>query len=161
MDPRVRATPAELADQFRWGQQAFDKMIQAREAVLQIQALQAALDKVHAASNSNLTSATKSAEEKSGRILTGGERGRDQGLRTASRSLTIVLTAIESADRTPPSQVIELYRQAEKVLEGRLAEWNSFKQSVLPDLNRQLRSAGMPAVQLSMLEQEAQDSLSK
>jgi photosystem II stability/assembly factor-like uncharacterized protein len=161
MDPRVRATPTELSEQFRWGQRAFEKMIQAREAVLQIQALQLALDKAHANGNSGIATTVKSAQEQSGRILTGGERGRDQGMQSASRSLTIVLAAIESADRTPPSQVIELFRQAEKTLQGRLAEWNAFKQSTLPDLNRQLQSVGMPAIQLSMLEQEAQESLSK
>lgn len=160
MDPRIRATPAELQDQFRWGQRAFDKVIEGRQGVLQIQALQLALDKIHS-SEASLTAAVKTAQENSGRILTGAELGRDQGLQTASRSFSIVLSAVESADRTPPAQVIELYRQSETILQARLAEWNRFKKNTLPDLNRRLQSAGLAVIQLSMLEEAARESLSK
>ncbi|MBV8068472.1 MAG: hypothetical protein JO270_01105, partial [Acidobacteriaceae bacterium] len=151
MDPRVTATSAELEDQFQWAEQAFDAMMEAKNNVAQLQALQVALGKVHASSGQgSLAAAIKAAQEKSGSILTGGDLGREQGLQSSSRALSIVLSAVESADRTPPAQVIELYRQSTKVLQARLAEWNAMKQKFLPALNRQLQSAGQPAIQLAM-----------
>ncbi len=160
MDPRIRATASELQDQFRWGQLSFDKMIQAREGVMQIQALQQVLEKVQP-NDAALVNQLKMAKEASERILNGGDLGRNQGLQSVSRSLTIVLGSVESQDRTPPSQVIELYREADTILQARLAEWNKFKRDSLPALNRQLQSAGQPAIQLSMLKKAAQESLSK
>jgi hypothetical protein len=35
------------------------------------------------------------------------------------------------------------------------------KKSALPELNRQLQSVGLPAIEISRLEREAEDSLSR
>ncbi|MBV8553079.1 MAG: hypothetical protein JOY54_17420 [Acidobacteriaceae bacterium] len=164
MDSRIHATPADLAEQFHWARRAFDDMVQARESVLQLKALQTSLDKLRGQIGSDqqrLLASVSAAKDKSGAILDGGKEGPEKGLQSASRSLTIVLSAIESADRTPPSQVIELYRESAVVLKARLAEWTQLKVAVVPELNRQLQSAGFAPVQLSMLEQVAEESLSK
>ncbi len=164
MDSRVRATPAELGEQFRWAQQAFNDMVEARKSVLQIQSLQEELDKAHSrspAGEQSLAAAIATAKEDAASILTGGKHGPEQGLQTASRSLTAVLSALESADRTPPSQVIDLYQKSVIVLKSRLAEWTALKQNVMPKLNRQLQSAGQPAIQLARIEEAAEESLSR
>ena len=163
MDPRSRLSSAGLALQFQWAQRAFDDMIRARKAAGELKALQAQLVKDEARSASNnraLLEAIAAVSQKAGVILSGAEKGSETGLDFVSRALTSALNSIESADRVPPSQVIALYRDSAKILEARLADWNSLKSS-LPQLSRQLRDAGLDAIQLSRLEEETEESLAK
>ncbi len=164
MDPRCRATSAELAAQFRWAQRAFEGMIVARKSLSEVRGLQGQLEKAKSQLGPNqvqtLTEIAKAAN-KAKQIVTGSDPSADEGLQFASRGLTIALNSLESADRTPPSQVIALYLQAARTLKARLADWTAFKKSTLPLLNRQLRSAGLPAIEVSKLEQQAEDSLSR
>jgi hypothetical protein len=164
MDPRCHATYAELVLQFRWAQRAFEDMISARKSLAEIKRLQAQLDKAKsqiAPDQAGALSQIKLIESRVNRILTAGDPASDEGLQFAARGLTVALSSLESADRTPPSQVIALYKQASRILKARLSDWNAFKSSVLPELNRQLRSAGLSAIEISRLEREAEDSLSR
>jgi photosystem II stability/assembly factor-like uncharacterized protein len=151
LDPRDPATPAELAQQFHWGKLAFEKMATARRAVREIQALQSQSDALKGKLPPNaqrLADALTNTSKQAGDILTGGTQGPEQGLEYASRGLTVALTAIESADRTPPSQVIELYAQSAKLAASRLAQWQKLKVS-LAQLNRELSQVGLQPVDLS------------
>ncbi len=164
MDPRCHATYAELALQFHWAQRAFEDMITARESLAELKGLQAQLDKAKsqiAPSQTGTLSAINSVADRANRILTRGDPASNQGLQFAARGLTVALSSLESADRTPPSQVIALYLQASKTLKARLAEWKAVKTAALLDLNRQLRSVGLPAIEISRLEREAEESLSR
>ena len=151
LDPRDPATPAELAQQYHWGRLAFEKMVAARRAVREIQALQSQSDALKAklpSDQQSLANALSNTTKQAGDILTGGPQGSEQGLEYASRGLTVALTAIESADRTPPSQVIELYQQSAKLAASRLAQWQKLKAS-LAQLNRELSQAGLKPIDLS------------
>ncbi|HEY7302927.1 MAG TPA: hypothetical protein VH601_02345 [Bryobacteraceae bacterium] len=164
MDPRSHATAAELAAQFQWARRTFEDMIAAKKSVAEITGLQNGLAKAKSHIAGRVAPALvqiNTADDKLSQILTGDHDSPDQGLEFANRALTAALTSLESADRTPPSQVIALYLQASRTLKARLADWTAFKHSTLPALNGQLRSAGLPAIQISELEQEAEDSLAR
>ncbi|HEX7362780.1 MAG TPA: hypothetical protein VF283_20000 [Bryobacteraceae bacterium] len=146
MDPRVHATQAELADQFRWGKLTFEKMIAARKAIAQVQALQAqcaAAKKKLTTGKLALIAAIDNTSRRAGEILSG-----KKGLHQASSELTVALNSIEGAARTPPSQVIALYRQAAHLAALRLADWQRLRGS-LGALNRQLRAAGLAPIHIS------------
>ena len=164
MDPRCRATAAELAAQFRWAQRAFEEMIVARKSVAEVKGLQAQLESAKAQiapDQASTLNQIKAAAEKADQILSGAETTADQGLQSASRGLTVALSSLESADRNPPSQVIALYLQSSRTLKARLADWAAFKRSALANLNQQLRSDGLPAIEISRIEEQAEQSLSK
>ncbi len=164
MDPRSHATSAELAAQFRWAQRAFEDMIVAQKSVAEIKGLEAQLENAKArltSEQARTLAEIKMAQEKAYRILMGNTGTPEQGLQYASRGLTITLRSLESADRMPPSQVIALYLQASRTLKARLADWAAFKKSALAGLNQQLRSAGLPAIEISLLEEQAEESLSR
>jgi photosystem II stability/assembly factor-like uncharacterized protein len=164
IDPRCHATYAELVLQFRWAQRAFEDMITARKSVAELKGFEAQLDKAKskiAPGQTRTLSAVNSAADRANEILTGGDAASDQGLQFAAHSLTVALNSLEGADRTPPSQVIALYQQASKALKARFADWSALKKSAIPELNRQLRSVGLPAIEISQLEQEADESLSR
>ncbi|MGH9638617.1 MAG: hypothetical protein ACRD3Y_01025, partial [Bryobacteraceae bacterium] len=61
--------------------------------------------------------------------------------------LTVALNSIEGAARTPPSQVIALYRQAAHLAALRLADWQKLHGS-LTALNRQLQAAGLAPINI-------------
>jgi hypothetical protein len=162
MDPRSRATASELAAQFRWAQRAFDDMVTARIALAEIKGLQTKLEQVKSQAGAQpLAREIDRASNGVQRIVKGSDPSDDNGLEAASHGLTVALRSIESADRTPPSQVIALYREASTKANAAIKKWNAFKQSVLPALNQALRSAGLGAIQISRIEEEAQESLSR
>jgi photosystem II stability/assembly factor-like uncharacterized protein len=103
MDPRAHVTTAELTQQFQWAQRVFEDMILVRKALAEI----------------------RSANNPNSRDI-----GHD--LESINRALTIALNAIEGADRTPPSQVLELYRETAKTVKARLADWNTLRRNTHP-----------------------------
>ena len=113
MDPRCRATSAELAEQFRWAQRAFEDMIIARKALAETTNASHKSDGV--------------AKAQLAAILEDRKGSAGSGLQSVSRNLTVVLTSLEGADRRPPSQVIALYEQSSRTLKARIADWNSWK----------------------------------
>jgi len=149
MDPRSRATRAELMAQFDWAQRTFRDLVIARKTGEQIEALQAQVAKLSGEKSRQVADAIKAASDAAGNILTGGASKPEEGLQAATRGLNAAFNALESADRTPPSQVIALYEQSAKTLKDRLADWQAVKERTLPALNQQLRDAGLPTVQIS------------
>jgi hypothetical protein len=164
MDPRTHVTSAVLAIQFRWAQRAFEDMIRARKAAAELHGFQEQIDKERAQlkpDQNSLSNALAAAGKQSGTLLTGTKQGSDDGMQALSRQLTVVLNSLESADRLPPAQLIELYRQAAAMLKTRVAAWDEMKRTVLPALNRQLQDAGMTPIQIAEIEQEAEESLAR
>ena len=142
MDPRCRASKLELLEQFRWAQRVFEDLVVARRTVAQIQALEAELHKRSEQKSPATEEAIKTAIQTAGEIRTGGTAKPEQGLEAATRGLTAAFTALEGADRTPPSQVVALYRESATILKARLSEWAEFKARTLTALNTQIQAAG-------------------
>jgi photosystem II stability/assembly factor-like uncharacterized protein len=163
MDPRSHATNDQLAAQFDLAQRAFEDMIQALKAVGEITALRTELSKKSAGGKlpADLSASIAGVDKQANAILTGPPPATDQGLRAASLGLTVTLSVVEGADRTPPSQAQELYNQSARTLKTRLAEWQTLKAGHLAKLNQQLRQAGLAEIQISELAEEAEDSLAK
>jgi len=93
--------------------------------------------------------------------MTGGKAGPEEGLRYTAAGLTAALGAVESADRTPPSQVRALYAECLAPLRRELEKWKTVESDALPKLNQQLKDAGLAPVQIAALEREAEESLAK
>ena len=103
MDPRSVATAAELKEQFFWAQKVYISMAEAETAIAKL----TEMDKVR---HKDLIAA----------------------LQVLSRSLSGLLSALESADRTPPSQVIAAYRETMQKLAPRLEEARRLSASASP-----------------------------
>ncbi|HZS54241.1 MAG TPA: hypothetical protein VFA65_07540, partial [Bryobacteraceae bacterium] len=116
MDPRSKATQAELLTQLQWAQRAFNDLIAARQAASKIN------DVEHRLSDESHDRALKKIAE---------------GFNSLTEAFTFALNAIESADRAPTSQAIQLYQDSAKLLHSRLVEWNSFEQTLLPRPHQQ------------------------
>jgi len=109
MDPRSVATAAELAEQFKWAQAVYVSMTEANRTIANLTAL---------ASQTGDASRKARCQE-----VLAGKRD-NPGLQSIARTLNALLGALESADRTPPSQVISAYRETAEKLTVRLKEAN-------------------------------------
>jgi hypothetical protein len=164
MDPRSSATKAELAEQFDLASRVFDDMIRAKKAFAaatalrtQLESIRTKLDSSHAALGEPVGALSAEVND----LVTGGKAGPEEGLRYTAAGLTSALNAVESADRTPPSQVRALYAECLAPLRRELEKWKALEGEALPKLNQQLKDAGLAPVQVAELEREAEESLAK
>jgi hypothetical protein len=94
-------------------------------------------------------------------MLRGGSGSQEQGLQGAYSDLTSALRVVESGDRTTPSQAIAVYDQASQQIKARMSEWTTFKQTRLPELNRQLRQANLTPIAVAEIAPDADFVLSQ
>lgn len=153
MDPRSRATTAELVPQFDWAQRVFKDLLLARRTVAQIEAVQAQLGAQLGANPQGRPQAIvdtgKAVAATAGEILAGNKEKPDDGLQSTVRNLTAVFNALETADRTPPSQVIALYAESHRDLTARLADWQALRRGSLASLNQRLQEAGLAVIRIA------------
>ena len=150
MDPRSFATPEILQQQLQLGQQIYAETLEARHALAAIISLQKQLadrQQKLGGKDSELKSALAEAQSEIGRILTNQEPAQEEqagGLRDAFTNLASALRVVESGDRGVPSQAIAVYKEASQRVKARIAEWTTFKQTRLPQLNQQLSKKNLP-----------------
>jgi hypothetical protein len=93
-----------------------------------------------------------------------GERttpGSISGLESAGTGLGAALRVVEGSDRTVPSQVVDLYREANQVATAGIAAWTQLKGSRLAKLNEALQKAGVAPIQISAIEREVDYLMSR
>ena len=138
MDPRSQATTAELNAQFRWSQRVFEDMVTTRKVIAEINKLKHELTSAETrpgtGEQSYLHESILSTQKTVGEILDGPDSEKKSGLESVNRGLTIALTSIDGADRTPPSQVIALAQDSRREIKVYLAKWTEFKRTSLPNL---------------------------
>jgi photosystem II stability/assembly factor-like uncharacterized protein len=159
MDPRSSATPAILAQQFELGKRIFDETVQARRAMAEINSVQKQLTQIQAsaaAPSTETKTALAEAQSFLGKIMHGQENPQQQGqgLQDAYRDIASALRVVENGDRTTPSQAIAVYEQSSRQIKARIAEWTTFKDTRLPELNQQLRQSNLKPIAIAEIEQE-------
>jgi photosystem II stability/assembly factor-like uncharacterized protein len=165
MDPRSPATPDVLWQQFELGKKIFDETIQARRAVAEISSVQKQVARVQqfAVQNPELKSALREAQSSLAKILTNKEHPQEQGqgLADAYKNLASALRVVEGGDRAVPTQAVALYMESSQQIKGRISEWASFKQTQLPELNKQLRNANLTPIAITDIEQKLESTISR
>ncbi len=151
MDPRSPATPEILAQQQKLGLQIYAEAIRARKTLAQMDTVSkklAALKPELQTSHPGLLAQITAVESAMKAIRSGmpGPPGTISGLASASSALASALRVVESGDRAAPSQALEVYRLAEKAAKASLSEWQKLQPGALGQLNRSLRSQGLPTV---------------
>lgn len=148
MDPRSAATPQELEQQLKLGQQIFNEAMSGRRILAEINSAQKQLDGLQPriAGHTDLAASTTEARQKIKDILSGNGNAGSMGLATANVGLGAALRVVESSDRTIPSQALEVFQAASAALKSATNDWNAFKKSVLSRLNQQLEKENLPPI---------------
>jgi hypothetical protein len=139
MDPRSTATPAELDDQYKLGQEMFIAAMRARRALAEIHSVQAKLDAPQGGSHAD--GGASEVQDAIKKILKGNAApAGPMGLETASGTLASVLRVVESGNRTVPSQAMAVFDEADRAARQRIGEWERIKKDRLPQLDEKLKA---------------------
>jgi photosystem II stability/assembly factor-like uncharacterized protein len=166
MDPRSPATPETLQQQVKLGLQIFAEALEARREQAEISSLQKKLSDIQqklGEQNPELKSALAQAQSEIGKIATnkGADPGQPPGLQEAYTGLASALQVVESGDRAAPAQATALYEESSQRAKARIAEWVTFKNARLLEFNQKLREGNFAPVDISEIEKEVEDLISR
>ena len=155
MDPRVKTSVAGLQKKFQAETRMASVMTESGGALRQGGSIRAQLEKLSALPNANAS--TKEAIEALQKKLTAllGASGGffappspDVTLGRLNGQASTLYMQIWQADAEPTAAQMEALSATERDREDVLKRWNDFRNSDLPGLNRVLREANVPEVQL-------------
>lgn len=166
MDPRVQVSSQDLQEQLRLGREIYQQTRSSRKALAEADAVRAQLveiDQKLTGNDAQLKTAVEQVQAELGAILKSKDEGpasTAMGLEKANTGLAASLRAVESGHRAVPSQAIALYQQSREQANLRIAEWDRFKKTRLPELNQKLRPANL-AVTIAEIEEEVDFLMSR
>jgi len=152
MDPRVKVTPAGLAQQFQLEMRLAEMMTRTHDAMTQANSVGSQLQKVSAQASGAVAESIKENEKKLTAIAGGGGRG---PFAPPSPEVTIARVngaagglygAVTNADAAPTASQLEAAAATARDLTTGMKRWDDFKRIDLAALNRQLQSANLPAI---------------
>jgi hypothetical protein len=71
-----------------------------------------------------------------------------RSLSMLNSGLGTVLNALDTADAAPTTQQTAMFVELEKALEDQFSTWGQLKSKDIPELNQQLKKAGLPPIDL-------------
>jgi hypothetical protein len=158
MDPRVKTSSEDLAQQHAIAMRCYEGLKQVRDALGQIRKLRSQLRDLRGrAGDGALVDAITAFERKAAALegAGGGFRGGGGGagagsgepsLSRMSGELLGLMGLVEGADVKPTTQAIAASLQVQRNLEQVFTRWNEIKDKDLKLLNEQLAKAGLPTL---------------
>jgi len=164
MDPRVKASSEDLRRQFDLDGKIADALHRDYQAVQQVRSLRAQLKSLTERKPSpEIASKIAALESKAGTLE--GEDGprflstpESRSLVRLNSGLGTVLSAIDSADAAPTTQQSTMVTDLEKALVEQLSRWEQIKSKDVVDLNGQLKTSGLPPIDITKLLPEPTDA---
>jgi hypothetical protein len=166
MDPRLKTAPEDLAQHFELDHkiavalhQDYAALQQVRRLRAQVQWLQRGKYENSMASSTALDAAAKIAAELEAKAasLEGEEGGygtsylstpEGRSLARLNSGFNSLVSALDTADAAPTTQQTATFVELEKALEEQLSAWGQLKSKDIPELNEQLKKAGLPQIDL-------------
>jgi photosystem II stability/assembly factor-like uncharacterized protein len=152
MDPRVDATQANLEALFKLENSLAQMVSSASEASLESHSIAEQIDKLSKTAQPPFGSPIKESVMDLSKAITKLQNGEDgpgkdePGLDDAAEVVEGLYTQVGNADTAPTSAQQQATREASEHLQGSLHQWQSLKDTSIPQLNQQLRAAHLPAL---------------
>jgi photosystem II stability/assembly factor-like uncharacterized protein len=154
MDPRVKTSPEDLRRQFELDQKIADALHRDYEALQQVRSLHSQLKAL--ASHAVIAKSAAELEAKAASIE--GEEGdysarylstpEGRSLARLNNGFNTLVSALDTADAAPTTQQVAMVGELDKALEEQLAAWAQLKSKDIPELNKELKKAGLPFIDL-------------
>jgi len=151
IDPRVNASAADLEKQFDLEMRLASELTVSTEAVTQARFV---VDQLHKLGNQSgaLSESIKALDQKVGTILRGPTPATPEAseptLTRANAAVDALYTGVGQADAAPTMAQINAAAETERDLSGLMKQWEEIKNSDLPAMNRQVKSANLPEIHL-------------
>jgi hypothetical protein len=153
LDPRVKTTPAGLAQLTQLSRQLYDDALSANEAFTRARALSSALAGAtdaatlsYKATLDSIAPAPTAAPRRRG-FAAAGPAGPPTFV-TARDALIAASMAMQGAEAAPTAREISAGSAARAMLSGVLLKWKVLSSSGLADLNAKRKAAGLPALRV-------------
>jgi photosystem II stability/assembly factor-like uncharacterized protein len=155
IDPRVKASPAALHQQFELSLQAYDGMNKSFDALADVRNLRARIKEVRERAGTGATSdALAALDQKLAAIGEGGGGGRGGGgagagaptFAQVNSALESVLDILQSADMQPTTQTVAASAELQRQLADLLSRLSAIKSADVRALDEQLRRANLPVL---------------
>jgi photosystem II stability/assembly factor-like uncharacterized protein len=160
MDPRVKATAAELREQYELAVKICEEMNASYQGLEEVRSARAQLkalaDKTQKAEKgakrgaAGLAEAIKALEEKAavfeGAARRFGPQAKEDSFAKLNGELGLLLGSADSADAAPTETLRETFAEVEKSLAAVEKNWDELKARDLAALNERLRVAKLPGV---------------
>jgi hypothetical protein len=156
MDPRVKTSAEDLEVQFDMEAKLADAMRRDFAALNEVKALRQKLKEAAQSGNADLQSKVaaldKKAEELEGKP--GGYGAQylstpaGRGLARLNSALSSLLAVVDSADAAPTTQAVAMFSEVNAALDEQLKRWRDMQSADLPELNRQLKQAGVHEIEM-------------
>jgi photosystem II stability/assembly factor-like uncharacterized protein len=163
MDPRVKTSPEDLSQRFDLDRKIADALHQDYEALQQVRSLRSQLKSLtghgpdaKSAKPAAVTEAAGEVEKKAAAIE--GEEGgygtrylstpEGRSLARLNSGFNALVSALDTADAAPTTHQVAMFVELEKALEEQLSAWAQLKSKDVPELNEQLKKAGLPLIDL-------------
>lgn len=164
MDPRSKATAAELTQQLTLGLEIFGEVRHGRQALAELSAAGSNLGKLkeQLKGQPQLLDQAEKLEGAMGAIEKGSKAEvQTMGLEAAVSGLQSVLRVVEVGDRTTPEQAIEVYRLSDEAAKTRITEWKKLKTGDIEEFNRAVKKAGFRPIEISAIEIAVESGMSQ
>jgi photosystem II stability/assembly factor-like uncharacterized protein len=156
MDPRVKAPPEALAQQFELSLECYGGVRQAREALGQARALRARVRELREKAGPGALADALAEWDRKAAALEGSERRRGERFADGPREPTLarvademqrLLDVLQGADAAPTTQAVAACAGARKGLRDLLARWAEVTGPEMKALDERLRRAGLPPLE--------------
>ncbi|HVI08079.1 MAG TPA: hypothetical protein VND65_07260 [Candidatus Binatia bacterium] len=158
MDPRIKASEADLEKQFEMEMSSVEGMNESYETLRQVQSLRAQLKERSGttktmpaklkegiqALDTQLAEMEGAAQSAFFGVPPSGAAG--ENLSTLNQHFAGLLAVADSADAAPTTQAAAAYQEMQSALETLLARWRKLRQNELATLNTSLKKAGLAEV---------------
>jgi photosystem II stability/assembly factor-like uncharacterized protein len=156
MDPRVKASPEDLRTQFDLETKIAEAMHRDFQALAEVRSLRKRLKELQSSAKPAIQAKIVELDKKAVQIEgTPGGFGAEflttpagRGLARLNSGLNSLLSIVDSADAAPTTQAVAMFAEVQRVLEEQIGRWTEIENTDLPALNKDLKQAGIPAIDL-------------
>ncbi|MGC2196804.1 MAG: glycoside hydrolase [Terriglobales bacterium] len=154
MDPRVKTSLVDLKAQFEMETKIVEAMHSDFSALARVRTLRKKLKDLQKSGGPSLQSRIVELDKKAtelegtsggyGAAFLGTPAGR--GLVRLNAGLNGLLAIVDSADTAPTTQAVAMFAEVQRALEEQLGRWAELQGQDLPALNKELKQAGIPLI---------------
>jgi len=155
MDPRVKASTADMTQQLQIESKLADLMNRDYDALEQVRSVRTQLKNRQSGANRlspELSQTISNLDQKAAGLDGSGGRaaarlgGGGDNLAALNSTLTALLNAVDSSDVLPTTQQVKAANELQQAVERLLGQWNELKTRDIPALNEQLRRSNVPVL---------------
>jgi photosystem II stability/assembly factor-like uncharacterized protein len=163
MDPRVKVQPEDLRAQFDLETKIAEAMHRDFQALAEVRSLRKRLKELQSSAKPAIQSKLAELDKKAAEIEgTLGGYGAEflttpggRGLARLNSGLNSFLSIVDSAEAAPTTQAVAMFADVQRVLDEQIGRWTEIESTDLPALNKDLKQAGISAIDLKSSAPEA------